>query len=558
VSSPKPKSSLAPLLDQIVIGQNELMAGKLVSAKGGAMAACAWRSEEDENYRCAMDALPGSEFCIFHEPEAKDIAEFTRRLYAQIDEEGPAEKRNPRYDFRGYVFPVGICVGDERKPGEIVLPRLIEASCVLSEAKIKGDIDLRGAEIKGDVNCEYAEVKGSALFEGTKIKGNAQFWYAKIRGDAWFWCTNIHGYANFLGAEIRKDVVFNGARIKEHISFARAKIDGSLSLEGAEIRGNVVFEEAEIRGSVIFRSTKTNGGVNFEGAKIGKDADFCIAEIKGDVVFWYAEIKGRVDFEKAEVIGTTDFNKAEIEGSANFKGTKIGRAADFYETKISGIIDLEDATIGGPIDVAFADAAGLWLGKEKPTIRRWTKSLQERCGLTLRDWHTAPEFWRFAQHLFEKQGDRDRADAAFYFSRLTRFSPWRIPRGNTLGEQVVQFFKRLAAVPPWLADCLFLRWPIAYGASVSRTIITWLFTILSFTIVYATVPGVLKGSDLSTWTLSNWAKALYSSVLIFVTLGTGLINEEHVLSRILIPVQAIFGALLMALTVVVLARKFMR
>ena len=207
---------------------------------------------------------------------------------------------------------------------------------------------------------------------------------------------------------------------------------------------------------------------------------------------------------------------------------------------------------------AFADAAGLWLGKEKPTICGWTKSLQERCGLTLRDWHTAPEFWRFAQRLFEKQGDRDRADAAFYFSRLTRFSPWRIPRGNTLGEQVVQFFKRLAAVPPWLADCLFLRWPIAYGASVSRTITTWLLMILSFATVYATVPGVLKGSDLSTWTLSNLAKALYSSVLIFVTLGTGLINEEHVLSRILIPVQAIFGALLMALTVVVLARKFMR
>jgi hypothetical protein len=82
--------------------------------------------------------------------------------------------------------------------------------------------------------------------------------------------------------------------------------------------------------------------------------------------------------------------------------------------------------------------------------------------------------------------------------------------------------------------------------------------ILSFAIVYATVPGVLKRADFNVWTLSNWATALYSSVLIFVTLGTGLLNEERILSTILIPTEAVLGALIMSLIVVVLARKFMR
>jgi len=256
------------------------------------------------------------------------------------------------------------------------------------------------------------------------------------------------------------------------------------------------------------------------------------------------------------------FVDAKIEGSAEFWNVTIGEDANFRCAEIGGVASFEGVTIKGPVDFAFADADGLSLGKGKPTTIptfRWSeRGLANRCGITLRDLATAPEFWRFAQRMFEKEGERERADAAFYFSRLTRLSPWRVKREGTWKQQAVQILRRIGMLPGWLADCLFLRWPIGYGASLPRTIASWFVVLGGFTIVYATVPGALDGPRAALWSGANWAMALYSSVSVFVTLGMGAVQQTCPLGQTLIAVEGVLGALLMALTVAVVTRKFMR
>lgn len=586
---------------------------------------CAWRSRLESDYRCVMEALPGSRFCIFHEPGEKDVEEFARQLYAQIDEEGSTESRNSRYNFRGYVFPIGVGVGDERKPGKIVLPRHIETSCILSEATIRGDVNFQRAEIRGGVNFTDTKIEGNVLFDLAKIEGSVVFRRAEIGWMASFVSAEIKGSVSFVDAKVGtnacisaflfsihnkrqirrivrafdmgmisnmlRDAFFaNGIALSDRASvevvtseewvvmsqgeyFIVRLEDEALNIYNYRVcEPAIYFMDAKIEGGVFFVGAKVKGRVEFQGARIegkknkweekiwgvfGEPVFFENAEIDGRVSFVGAEIGERVSFVDAKVRRDVDFWHAKIKGDFECMDAKIG-GLFLSNAEIDGVINLKGATICGPVNVGLVDAAGLWLGEEKPTISGWRKSLWYRCGLVLKDWDTAPAFWRFAQRLFEKQGKRDRADAAFYFSRVTRLSPWRIPRGETCKEQAKQALKRLATMPAWLADCLFLRWPIGYGASVPRTIVTWLFLILTFAIVYATGPGLLKTAESGIWSLRHWLTALYSSMVVFATLGTGAVNEERALSKVLISTQAILGALLMALTVVVLTRKFMR
>jgi len=192
---------------------------------------CEWRSR-DPTYRCRVPAEPGSKYCIFHEPGEKEFEEFKRRFYHQIDEEGPEDQRNHRYNFTGYVFPdVDIWASDDVVTSNaIVLPRKIDGHIVFLEAKVAKSVYFAQAEIERDALFFYAEIKGDVSFWRAKIRGHTDFSCTKIGGDVVFWEADLGGSADFDEAEIAGGVNFGGATIQRVALFTDARIDGYVVL----------------------------------------------------------------------------------------------------------------------------------------------------------------------------------------------------------------------------------------------------------------------------------------------------------------------------------------
>jgi len=470
---------------------------------------CEWRSALNPDYHCRVSPEPGSDYCIFHEPGEKDIGRFKQKFYEQIDGDGPEEARNPRYDFRGYFFPTGIVAsGGSREAGKLILPKEIAGDLIGSEATIKGNANFMDATIEGDADFSHATIEGGAYFGDATIKGDADFSHATIEG-------------------------------------------------------NANFRDATIKGYTYFWETTIEGEADFLRATIKGDAYFRDATIVGDANFRDATIEGDADFEEATIEGGAYFGDATIEGDANFRDATIEGDAYFWGTRLRRTVYFGGASIGGKTQFALCQAGALSLGDRRPTILLWW--VRWRCGVRLHDVETSRSFWSFARVTFERQGEREKADAAHYLERLVRVSPRRVPFAGRWWNRAYQLLRRSRIVLfPWFFDCLFLRWPTAYGASLLRLFITWAVIIGGFAGAYTVLilkgfsvleaPGVLGLGQAIT---SFWG-ALYFSVITFTTLGYGDIRPTAGLPSGLAAAEAVLGGIMMALTVLVIGRKFMR
>jgi len=555
---------------------------------------CEWRSELNPDYHCRVSPEPGSDYCIFHEPGEKDIGRFKQKFYEQIDGEGPEEARNPRYDFRGYFFPTGILAsGGSREAGQLIVPKEIAGDLIGSEATIKGNAHFSHTTIEGGAHFWGATIKGYAVFNEAKIEGDANFLGTTIKGDVDFMNAMIEGDADFMNAMIEGDAHFAQATIKGDADFAQATIKGDADFEGATIEGHADFMAATIDGFAHFEAATIEGEAHFGGATIGGNADFIEATIEGDAYFGGATIKEFAYFARATIKGDADFEGATIGENANFDFKRLNGGFSLTNASIGRLVRFDNPVFHKRIGFDHCVASGLDIGEGKPRLRGWG---QQRSGVTLTDVSTGYSFWRFARLTFEKEGRKHEADAAHYFERMWRWKALRsvpleeeAPKvGNRRWEKristvldllgiglilrvvhidlaelnlsrVRQTFLRAIYTIMWLFDCVFVRWPTQYGASISRIFVTWGLLIGGFAAVYHLVGVRLFASASSglAWPLS-FGRALYFSIITFTTLGYGDIKPMPGWGSALTATEAILGGIMMALTVLVIGRKFMR
>jgi len=392
---------------------------------------CEWKSRflVKGQYRCKVAPEPESRYCVFHKPDEKDLEEFRKKFYEQIDEIGPEDERNPRYDFTGCVFPEELTVGKtEWRAGNrsVVLPMEIPPGARFDEAVFERDANFGEVIFKGNVG-----------FSGATFRKEAFFGRATFERDADFRWTAFNGVAILFSAMFRKRAFF----------------------------GDSTFE---------------------------KDAEF-----------------GEVSFK-----GNVDFSGATFRTTISFEGSQ---------------------------------AATVELGVHRPTILWWEK---DREGVTMKDWSSGRSFWGFARRTFQKMDERERADAAYYFEKLWQ---WRSRLSHT-----ARISTRILATLGYPFDLILLRIPTAYGTSIIRPLMSWFVVITLFGGLYAGFPSLLGRTVKSIWTLSNWVISLHFSVTTFTTLGLGDIYPGRLLGRALTSIEAMVGAVLMALTVVVISRKLMR
>ena len=73
------------------------------------------------------------------------------------------------------------------------------------------------------------------------------------------------------------------------------------------------------------------------------------------------------------------------------------------------------------------------------------------------------------------------------------------------------------------------------------------------------LPRLIERAGESVWTLRNWIIGIHYSVTTFATLGLGHIGPgTSRLGMVLTSIEAILGAVFIALAVLVIGRRFMR
>jgi len=179
---------------------------------------CEWESRHDKNYSCQLLSEPGSRSCIFHTSGNKDPDRFAAELERQLHESGESPERNPRYNFRGYVFPGGIAirtVSTLRPFGGLLIDCDARPNLVFDEAVINGDVNCIRANIRS-LSCSHADVKGIAMFLEATVEGLADFRGTRFAG------------ATFASAKLR-DAHFEGASFEGQAYFEECEV-GNLYL----------------------------------------------------------------------------------------------------------------------------------------------------------------------------------------------------------------------------------------------------------------------------------------------------------------------------------------
>jgi len=450
--------------------------------------------------KCKLLAEEGSDLCILHQPSPeespKDIERFKEVLYAQLDEEGPEDERNRRLWFEGYVFPEAVIV--------------------------RGTWD---EESDGPVVLPVR--MGAAVFRGAKFEKRANFSDAKFEKRASFSDAKFEKRASFSYAKFEELADFSGAKFSWAI-FSDAKFEELADFRGATF-ALADFSDAKFSWA-IFSDAKFEKRANFS------DAKFSWAYFRGAT--FAGAIFGGATFEEAL------FRGAKFEFGADFSGATFAEAADFFAT----------------------EARVLYLGTGNPQIRGWGHA---RCGVRLEDCSSAPSFWRFAQRTYSAIGEREKADAAFYFARVAerkaqRAVDWPSHEGIRWCGWVPWLMKCLLSMIPkawptfvWAVECVFVRWTTAYGASLARLFITWAFAVGSFGAAYSLAPSLI-GNGPKIWSWDNWIVGLHFSVTTFTTLGLGDPKPLRLAARVLTSAEAILGAVLVALAVLVIGRRYMR
>jgi hypothetical protein len=246
--------------------------------------------------------------------------------------------------------------------------------------------------------------------------------------------------------------------------------------------------------------------------------------------------------------------------NASFENAQIEGDARFDDALIQGDTRFDNVQIGGNAWFGGCECRSLALGSNKPYIRGWGDA---RCGILISNPRAGVSFWRFAQRTFSRIGEREKADAAFYFERLNR---WRVIRQNKADAdtaRIKQLWKNWIIRPGYwalfLLDLLFVRWTTAYGASVARLFFTWFLVIGGFGITFSMVPRLIERAGVQVWSLRNWIVGIHYSVTTFATLGLGHIGPgSSRLGMVLTSIEATLGAVLIALAVLVIGRRFMR
>lgn len=304
-----------------------------------------------------------------------------------------------------------------------------------------------------------------------------------------------------------------------------------LRLNNRTIQHGLVLDEVLVQGSLYL-----NDSVVTEGMHI-----------------WDSQFRGRV------VLDRTEFG-----GPVVISGTRFDDNLEMGDTVFHRFLTVEATT-----------ARQLQLGYKRPRI--WGK---KRRGIRIPWYDDAPGFWSFAAQQFSRDGELDKADASHYFRRIAYWRRKRSPditlimmrwdhRENRKGKlwtwkrivrETRHFLKHIGVSILSGIECILVRWPTAYGASIPRLAISWVSVIGLFTALFAAWPAKfgIPTEDVAASGCGALVSGFYHSATVFATLGLAADPPSTPAGMLAVSAEALLGGILIALSVVVIGRRFMR
>jgi uncharacterized protein YjbI with pentapeptide repeats len=460
--------------------------------------------------QCTVSTWEGSdEYCIFHDPSPdKDVDLFKEELKEQM------QSKAKKYNFRGYYFPKNWNYFEERE---------FESNVNFKEATFNGKVSFKNAKF------QYADFRESTFSEYSTFNGasfrTANFEEATFRKPSDFNKT-IFEEAYFTKAKFRYGD-FSEATFKKNGNFGAAKFD--IGDFGDAIFENARFSAVTFKSNAIFHRTIFQNAYYTE-ATFQKNADFNETISKGYISFAKATFQNG-EFKDA-IFQKVSFDKAVIERILHF-APKQAYELDFRNTQFLFrahiAADLTQARfhLASLQNVAFANCK--W--PDNYIIYEEKHMNDEGFNFSFNQLET---IYRDLKQTMQNHGDYDTAGELYY-------REMEMKRKGASKKK-----KRL-----WLELYRILA---GYGERPQNIVVVSASIVFLFAFLYG-ASNCLQYSIKNPCIQQKIIDVTYFSFVTFTTLGLGDIAPATTLGKILICLEAVIGAFMIALFVVIFVRK---
>ncbi|WP_456396212.1 potassium channel family protein [Thermococcus sp.] len=500
-------------------------------------------------------------YCIFHKPNKseEEAREFYRKFLErfkprteEIEVDGQKIKRlvfEEPVDARGFVFPE------------------------IPEEPIKYK-DKDGNRWDQRFSFEYAVFKNDLRFSSSKFKGEFSFKGAIFEKYAGFKGCMFYREISFDNTYFKQGIRLNGSIFKEKCSFRRSCL-GSSSLEDSfsimaktfergvdftnalfnsplkcvktVFKEKVTFERVKFNDGITFMNAKFHGVTSFKGAIFYESVKFIDGTIFSKMVsFDSALFKQRVYFTRC-VFGNANFENSTFEDSVRFESVEFLNAVVFKGSLFKRIVYFEKTDFNG------------YLSFSNSTFQRGIQITKEYFKLP----EAEIEARRVQRLSYEKEGKRDEADRMFVLEMRAK-RELRMLQAKENFANARNFKNKLKAameyIRTWIGvqtEKVLADWITEYGTNWRRVLTSSVAVILGTALPYTLWSNYIDGFPASANVPIRFANALYYSLVTFTTLGYGDMHPTGWL-KALSAIEALTGAVFMALIVAVIARKWMR
>jgi len=295
------------------------------------------------------------------------------------------------------------------------------------------------------------------------------------------------------------------------------------------------FKDAVFKKEALFNDAIFHAPVSFEGASFLSYTDFSTAVFWGKAIFRDAIFENDALFCCSIFRDDVDFSGTTFYKSPSFQAelSKPGDAG--IQKKVSELLREHGSEFHG--NVRFSNInllRGIMIDLPSELFKLPEAEIEAR---------------RVQRLSYEKEGKREEADRMFVLEMRAK-RRLRLKNSKSGWERFKARFRNFIE---WLLTDLSSE----YGTNWIRLFAFSLAVIIGNAIPYTVWGGYLTGFSTNASLSIRFANALYYSVVTFTTLGYGDMRPTGWL-KALSAIEALSGAVFMALIVAVIARKWMR